>query len=237
MKKLIIYIFLIINIFPATKSIGVFSGVNDNIYENKEKYFVFPFFSYRNKFISVNGLNVGTSIPYKGVFYSLTLEPGFFQKVLEKGDLNGIIEEDRDSPIFLSLSASKNFKNFNLNSTYKREFSSDGNLLGLGASYIYFFDKNYKYSLIPAINYWYFDGSYSDYYFNLTEEEYANLSRQYKSLDNSYSLDYSINSRIVLDEKSSLILSYKLNYISQNKIRQDSKKYFDTFSLGYSYKF
>ena len=71
----------------------------------------------------------------------------------------------------------------------------------------------------------------------MTEEEYANLSKQYKSLDNTYSLDYSINSRIVLDEKSSLILSYKLNYIDQNKIRQDNKKYFDTFSLGYSYRF
>lgn len=211
MKKLIIFILLITNIFSATKSIGIFSGVNDNIYENKEKYFVFPFFSYRNKFISINGLNVGTSIPYKGIFYNLTLEPGFFQKVLEKGELNGIIEEDRDSPIFLSLSASKNFKNFNLNSTYKKEFTSGGNLLGLGASYIYFFDKSYKYSLIPSINYWYLDGSYSDYYLNLTEQEYTNLSKQYKSLENTYSLDYSISSRIVLDEKSSLILSPTLS--------------------------
>ena len=58
MKKLIIFILLITNIFSATKSIGIFSGVNDNIYENKEKYFVFPFFSYRNKFISINGLNI-----------------------------------------------------------------------------------------------------------------------------------------------------------------------------------
>lgn len=237
MKKIVVFVTIIINLFAVNGSVGIISGVQEETYIDHNKYFIFPSWSLKYRYFSINGMNISTSFPYKGIMFNFSFEPNLIGETLEKGDLDGKILEDRDSPMILSLKATKRFKKSSFNMDYKRDFSSDGNIFTAGAAYTYFFDKKYDFVIIPSIQYSYADKNYSNYFLNFTANESLLMGDVFENLNDTNTVDIGVATNIVLTPKTSLLFAYKLKYLDENKIIKKEDVYYNSFIAGFNYKF
>lgn len=237
MKKITIFIAIVINLFAVKGSVGIIGGVQEEIYINHNKYFVFPSWSLRYKYFSINGLNISTGMPYKGLMFNLAFEPSVFGETLEKGELDGKILEERDAPMILSLKATKRLKKSSFSLDYKRDFSSDGNILTMSGAYTFFLDKKYDIIIIPSIQYSYADKNYSNYYYNFTLNETLELGDVFKNLNNTNTIEVGVMTNIAVTPKTSLLFAYKLKYLDENRITKEEDTYFSSFISGFNYKF
>ena len=156
---------------------------------------------------------------------------------MEKGELDGKILEDREAPMTLSLKATKRLKKSSFSLDYKRDFSSDGNILTLSGGYTYFLDKKYDIAIIPSIQYSYADKNYSNYYYNFTLNESLEIGDTFESLSNTNTIEAGIMTSITITPKTSLIFAYRLKYLDENRITKEKNAYFNSFISGFNYKF
>ena len=58
MKKIVVFVTIIINLFAVNGSVGIISGVQEETYIDHNKYFIFPSWSLKYRYFSINGMNI-----------------------------------------------------------------------------------------------------------------------------------------------------------------------------------
>lgn len=242
MKKLIIFIITIFGLFAEDKvtgMVGLGAIGGKNIYTGENRVLPLPLVkvNYKNFSISEEGLGYSIPLKEKGTNLNLALTYGF--NSLERGTwIDGnVILEDRDNPISLKLSYIKVMKNLNLNLSYQREFSSNGSVISAGISKTYV--KRYKYTtlFIPNISYSFKDSKFSNYYYNLTEEEAIAWNREKRDSKGTSSISTGLVTNIIFRKNFGGIIICNINIVDKNKtdLIKDSTSY--VVGTGVYYKF
>lgn len=239
MKK-IIFLLLGITIFAEENfdiSIGGGIGIVENRYSGEVKEFAYPFISLKYKKAFLNPNSIGYTVVDDDLAHTLSLE-GFYRKsLLKKGDLDGFIENERETPLALSFLSAKRMNKSIIGIEYKREFISDGNLIDLSISRMINFKNELKIKVIPSLKFTYYDKKYSNYYFNLTEIEYEKKGEQYKN--NNYTNEINGNLLLVykVSSKMTTNLNFGVSYLDENTIIDEKNSFRFNLSTGLNYKF
>ena len=241
MKKTLIFFLVIFNCFSKdsfTGSMGVIAGASDNIYKDDTELFIVPMLSLKyNKFF-FSGNSLGINLGNKYIRTSFSLEGSYKKTVLKSGDLDEKVKDSRKSPLYFNFLATKNFKNNSLTALYKRDFSTDGNIIALDLSHMFMDSRIKELRIIPRIRYTGYDKSYSNYYFNFTETEYSEMNLPYKENNFTSQIDTGILVLYRINPKWNLNFNYQISFYDKNYLsntQNDSMS--SVFMTGLTYSF
>lgn len=214
MKKIIAIFTSLILMSNFTYSDELDNKVGLGLYRMESRYVGgdyknFPLININYENFYMQGLEFG----YEFKVSNFTLTP-FIKKDstegFEKGDLEGFNSNlnDRNNPKIVGGKVGVDIDNLNLELSAFRDFTSDGNNVSAKVSYtkeifrfLYF---------LPSFTTTYRDKNYTNYYFNYTETEAANLGFEYYKLDSSLKHELSLGFAMFFSEQVAIYSSYNL---------------------------
>lgn len=241
MKKVLLFLLIIFNCFSADSfsgNIGLITGVSNSIYTDDSKLFVAPILTLKYNNVFFSGNSIGINLTNKNFKTNFSIEGAYKKTVLEDGDLDGKVNEDRKSPLYLNFSVAKNLKNHFATLSYKRDFTTDGNIVSLDLSHLFIIPEVKQLRIIPKVKYTAYDQNYSNYYFNFTENEYLEMNVPYKENKFISQIDTGILVMYKLNQKVNLNLTYQLSFYEENHLNNtESDSISSVFMTGLTYSF
>lgn len=220
-------------------SIGVGYGVADPIFKNDEKGYFLPFVDYEyNGFFVEGGSASGLSFGYK-LFeadnYKFTVYGvPFGGYKVEAGDMDpgykGI--DDRDTQFMGGAELSYTFLPYEITSEIAIEYGKEGGTASFTLKKPYYVTS--KLTLVPSINYTFYNEDFADYYFGVDQHEANRCSAIKYAYDGKAGSSYGVG--VLGDYRFSNNMSF-VGFAGVTKLSDDlsnsSTKYRDNIVINY----
>lgn len=234
MKKIIMFIFMTIELFSLEGSIGIGNINSTDKYSGKEKNVIVPTLNLRYKDFYFRGTELGYNSKEKNTEYGTSIQFSVWGD-LKPEDVNNKILEERRAPLYLGFYGKQKVLNGgNIELKYQKELQSNGNILSL--SYSQFVKLNLPLLFIPYAKYSIRDDKFTNYYLGLRENEVDLWDVAYSTFDNSTKVDLGFTSTLFLTKKMSLSMVYNKEILDENKSALVRTKNTGSFLASLVYK-
>lgn len=240
--KLVTYFFIIASLLAKTNenknfTVGSNLAVKENFYSNEKETIFTPFFIIKYGNIELNPNSISYTTFGDSLNYSVSLDGLIRKDILEKGELNGIVLTDRKAPLNIGIDITKKYNKLVMQGSYKRNIAEVGDSISFSIAKINKIKESSKWNQISSIKYIYYGKSYSNYYFNLSKEEYLSINKNYKENYGTSQVDGSLQFIYNLSNNIKTNIGLKVIYQDKNMIIDKRNLLKWSISTGLNYKF
>ncbi len=236
MKKILIFIFFSLSLFPVEKNIAFGIYTQDGQYKGQGmQYYPNIVATYGNYYLE--GLELGRVLydkKYKlTTFFKYETVTGFESQDL---DLKYQKLDDRKAPLLFGFRAKKKMGRFTYLSEVFGDFRSNALAGGIGISST--FRPFEPLFFIPSIKAFYYQSDYADYFYGISHEESIRTGLDPISITDGTRLELSLDTLLFLSESFGFALRTTYEFIDENwesEIVEDNESFKASLLMVYRF--